>query len=181
MLQPQATQMTDISEDKAREILSAAGLPPTPFIAVTPEGILIASGYSEALARLLRWVPKAKWRPDKRAWLVPLAGADAMRSVLPEIIRLAEAAVEERRAEKAQAPDAGTPFDKEWLAALGQAVNCGSDAIAALTQSAAPQNIALSEIEHVIAALRGEALRITRTADQLEVWLQSMDRARKSD
>jgi len=27
-----------------------------------------------ALARLLRWVPKATWRPDKRAWLVPLAG-----------------------------------------------------------------------------------------------------------
>ncbi len=163
--------MTEISEDKAREILSAAGLPPTPFIAVTPEGIIIASGYSEALARLLRWVPKAKWRPDKRAWFVPLAGADAMRSVLPEIIRLAEAAVEERREEKANTASAANAFGKEWLAALSQTVTRGSEAIAALTQSAAPPSSDRREMENLVTSLRGEAAKARRAADRLEAWL----------
>lgn len=40
-----------MSEDEAQDILGAT---PTPYVFVTAEGIVIASGYSDALARLLR-------------------------------------------------------------------------------------------------------------------------------
>jgi len=82
------------AEQKAREALASNPFPPTPWVTVTDEGILIATGYSEALNRLLRWVPKAKWRQDKRCWLIPLSGAEAVRAVLPEITRIADAAQE---------------------------------------------------------------------------------------
>jgi hypothetical protein len=39
----------------------------------------------------LRWVPNLRWRPEKCCWTVPLSGAAAVRAVLPEILRLAEA------------------------------------------------------------------------------------------
>ncbi len=169
--------MTPLSEDEARQILGVTAS--TPYVSVTAQGIVIASGYSEALARLLRWVPKATWRPDKRAWLVPLAGADAVRSVLPEIIRLAEAATEERQEEKAGTPNAGNSFGKAWLAALRQAASRGDADIAALTQSTKSQSMD-REIENLIAALRGEASKVMRAADRLEAWLKSTSRDDKA-
>jgi hypothetical protein len=163
--------MTSITEDEAREILGVTAA--TPFVSVTAQGIIIASGYSEALARLLRWVPKASWRPDKRAWLVPLAGADAVRSVLPEIIRLAEAAFEERREEKAAAGTAvGKAFDKQRLIALGEAAGRCVQEVTALTGSAPPA-IDRGNMKDAIAALRGEATRLSAAADQLEAWLMA--------
>ena len=159
------------SEDEAREILGITAS--TPYVTVTAQGIVIASGYSEALARLLRWVPKATWRTDKRAWVVPLAGADAVRSVLPEIIRLAEAAAEERREEKAAAAGTHDTFGKEWLAALSQAATRGSDEIATLTGTSAERSADRGELDHIVQALRREAAKLTSTADRLEAWLAS--------
>ncbi len=138
---------------------------------VTAQGIIIASGYSEALARLLRWVPKATWRPDKRAWLVPLAGADALRSVLPEITRLAEAANEESREETQGTANARIAFGKDWLAMLSQAASRGSEDIAALMRSASSASDP-GAIETFIAALRAEAAKLISAADRLEAWLK---------
>lgn len=80
-------------EHRARPL--ANPFPESPWVRVTEEGIIIKAGYSDALHRMLRWVPRVEWVPQKRHWKVPLAGAELIRSVLPEISRLAEATHEE--------------------------------------------------------------------------------------
>jgi hypothetical protein len=79
------------TNEKARAALAANPFPPSPFVQVTDDAIVIRSGFSEQLLQLLRWVPNVRWRPEKRCWTVPLSGAGAVRAVLPEILRLAEA------------------------------------------------------------------------------------------
>jgi hypothetical protein len=88
--------------------LASHPFPDNPWVKVTDDGVRIQAGYSETLQRMLRWVPGARWRPDLRAWLVPLAGVELVRSVLPEISRLAEAMHEERLAEAAAPPPTHT-------------------------------------------------------------------------
>ncbi|WP_036261534.1 hypothetical protein [Methylocapsa aurea] len=107
-----------IAEQKAREALAANPFPPTPWVTVTNEGIVIATGYSEALNRLLRWVPNAKWRPARRSWVIPLSGAEAVRAVLPEITRLADAAQEldEVAPAPSAAPAAAVPNNDPTIA-----------------------------------------------------------------
>src|SRR6516165_651871 len=78
------------SLEKVRAALAANPLPPSPWVEVGEEAIIIKAGFSEQLLQLLRWVPKVEWRPDKRYWKVPLTGAETVRSLLPEITRLAE-------------------------------------------------------------------------------------------
>jgi hypothetical protein len=82
------------AEQKSRAALAENPFPEVPWIRVRDDGIAIVTGYSEALQRLLRWVPNAQWRQRERCWLIPFSGADAVRAVLPEITRLAEAARE---------------------------------------------------------------------------------------
>jgi hypothetical protein len=83
------------SDDDARAALAALPFPANPWVQVTDEAVLIKAGYNEAMQRMLRWVPQARWRRDLRCWWVPLSGAELVRSVLPEISRLAEAMHEE--------------------------------------------------------------------------------------
>ncbi|QJD28663.1 hypothetical protein [Methylococcus geothermalis] len=54
------------------------------------DGIIIRAGYSEALHRM----PEV---PEKRHGWEPLSGAELIRSVLPEISRLAEAIERKKR------------------------------------------------------------------------------------
>ena len=147
--------MAATSEAEAREIL---GLP-APYVSVTAQGIVIAAGYSGALERLLRWVPKAAWRQDMRAWLVPLAGADAVRSVLPEIQRLAETAAEERLAERAGNDNGQIIPTKETFDALAKALDFSTADLAALAQ--ALPSLDPNRIDALVLKLRG-------IADQLE-------------
>jgi hypothetical protein len=79
------------SEHEARVALDLNPFPDSPVVQIRDDGIAIATSYSEALHRLLRWVPKARWRAAERCWLVPFSGAEAVRAILPEITRLAEA------------------------------------------------------------------------------------------
>ena len=39
----------------------------------------------------MRWVPKTRWSAKHRCWIVPLSGLELVRSILPELSRLAEA------------------------------------------------------------------------------------------
>jgi hypothetical protein len=78
------------SDAKARAALIARPFPPNPWVLVTEDAIVIKCGFSEQLLQLLRWVPRVEWRPERRCWTVPLSGAEAVRGVLPEILRLAE-------------------------------------------------------------------------------------------
>lgn len=100
------------AEDSARAALAANPFPPNPWVRLADDGIVIRAGYSEALHRMLRWVPKVKWVPEKRHWWVPLSGAELIRSVLPEISRLAEATHEEFGAPLAPARET-LPAEKE--------------------------------------------------------------------
>lgn len=147
--------MTPTDEEQARAILGGD----SGFVRVAAQGIIIASGYSEALARLLRWVPKASWRPEMRAWLVPFAGADAVRSVLPEIQRLAEAAAEERKAERVAKEDVQIAQFKEGVAALDR---CTAEA-QALQNAKLGQEAPLfttAELAALIAKLRATIERL---------------------
>jgi hypothetical protein len=83
------------SDDQVKAALAAHPFPANPWVQVTDDAVLIKAGYTETLQRMLRWVPKARWRADLRCWTVPLAGAELIRSILPEISRLAEAMQEE--------------------------------------------------------------------------------------
>lgn len=94
-------------EEKARAKLAANPLPASPYLQVREDQILIKCGFSEQLLQLLRWVPKFEWRPELRCWSVPIAGAETLRGVLPEVLRLAEATEEmEARKSAATVPDA---------------------------------------------------------------------------
>ncbi|WP_034411878.1 MULTISPECIES: hypothetical protein [Derxia] len=83
------------SLEEARALLAANPFPPNPWIEITDDAILIKCGFTDTLERILRWVPKARWVSEKRHWTVPLTAAEMIRSVLPEVSRLAEATLEE--------------------------------------------------------------------------------------
>ncbi len=94
-------------EEKARAKLAEDPLPASPYLQVNADQILIKCGFSEQLLRLLRWIPKLEWRPELRCWSVPITGAETLRSVLPEVLRLAEATEEmEARKPAAAEPEA---------------------------------------------------------------------------
>ncbi len=93
------------SDEKARAALAANPFPPSPWLEVTDDAIIIKCGFSEQLLQLLRWVPNVQWRPEKRHWTVPLRGAEAVRSILPEILRLSEA-TQDRKAKSTAADNA---------------------------------------------------------------------------
>lgn len=85
------------SDADAKAALQAHPFPANAWVTVGDDAIHIRAGYSETLQRMLRWVPNARWQADRRGWVIPLAGAELVRSVLPEISRLAEAMEEDGR------------------------------------------------------------------------------------
>lgn len=118
------------TDEQARVRLAEHPFPDNPWVKVAGDAILIQAGYTETLQRMLRWVPKARWRADLRCWTVPLAGAELIRSVLPEISRLAEAMQEERSAPSQDRPVGGeSPQDAQARALFRDAARLlyGSD------------------------------------------------------
>jgi hypothetical protein len=180
-----------LTEEEARAALEANPLPQTPWVTVEADGIAINTGFSEALLRILRWVPQAKWRPDKRRWHVPFAGANAIRSVLPEITRLADAAQEldetqtaERRlsdetigdvphkseAHKRLADAARLLYGAEWTAPLAREAKLDPAFVAGWVNGSVPIDASYGVFQDVIALLRRRAAEITAAADELAVW-----------
>ncbi len=121
-----------LSDDEARVQLAARPFPDNPWVRVTDEAIVIRAGYNEAMQRMLRWVPQARWRRDLRCWWVPLGGVELVRSVLPELSRLAEAMQEEagtllaarqapsKASTRAQAPDAALAAASHGVTGLNE-------------------------------------------------------------
>jgi hypothetical protein len=79
------------SLETARERLATHPLPDNPWIELSGDLILIKTGYTETIEQMLRWVPRVRYSGRRRCWLVPLTGLEVVRSVLPELSRLAEA------------------------------------------------------------------------------------------
>lgn len=95
------------SDEKARASLAANPFPTSPWLEMTDDTIIIKCGFSEQLLQLLRWVPNVQWRPEKRYWTVPIRGAEAVRTILPEILRLSEA-TQDRKAKPSGDGSIGT-------------------------------------------------------------------------
>ncbi|WP_051955406.1 hypothetical protein [Beijerinckia mobilis] len=175
------------NEAKARAALTANPFPPSPWISVGDEGIIIATGYSEALNRLLRWVPKARWRPDRRCWLVPFSGAEAVRAVLPEIIRLADATQEladaearhkagERKPAAYLAEAAERLYGADWPHQLTQETGLSPERLAAW-QTGEQQPVVNDPLfSELIRRMRKRATELINGADQLEEWLATRKR-----
>ena len=142
--------------------------------------------------RLLRWVPQAKYRPDKRRWHVPFAGANAIRSVLPEITRLADAAQElddtqiaERRAIDAAGGDvphlseaherlataARLLYGSEWTAPFAREAKLDPAFVAGWVNGSVPIDASYGAFKDLVALMRRHAAEIESAADGLEAWL----------
>lgn len=87
-----------ISEQRARDALSFDPMPQSRWVSVGDTCIAIKTYYSEPLSRFLRSLPGSKWSPEKRQWEFPFSFADALRSSIDELNRLAGEASE--RADK---------------------------------------------------------------------------------
>ncbi len=103
------------SDEKARAALEANPFPASPWLEVTDTAIIIKCGFSEQLLQILRWVPNVQWRPEKRYWTVPIRGAEAVRAILPEILRLSEA-TQDRKSKSASANDGASPTNPLFAA-----------------------------------------------------------------
>ncbi len=109
------------SDEKARAALEANPFPASPWLEVTDSLIIIKCGFSEQLLQLLRWVPNVQWRPEKRYWTVPLRGAEAIRTILPEVLRLSEA-TQDRKAKPAAPGEVGSTSPSNPLFGAPEAV-----------------------------------------------------------
>lgn len=186
-----------LTEDQAREALAATPLPQTPWVTVESDGIAINTGFSEALSRILRWVPQAKWRPEKRRWHVPFAGANAIRAVLPEITRLADAAQEldetstaERRLSEGRAGDvphkseaheklsqaAKLLYGAEWTAPFARDAKLDPAFVAGWINGSVPIDASYGAFRDLVFLMRRRAAEIANTADHLETWLDAETR-----
>lgn len=80
-----------LSKDEALARLASHPLPANPWVYATDDAIIVKAEYTDTIERMLRWVPKARWSARQRCWIVPLGGVELVRSVMPELSRLAEA------------------------------------------------------------------------------------------
>lgn len=80
-----------LTDEEALSRLATHPLPANPWVYATDRAIIIKAEYTDTIERLLRWVPKTRWSARHRCWIVPLSGLELVRSILPELSRLAEA------------------------------------------------------------------------------------------
>ena len=173
------------SDEDAKARLTANPFPASPWVQIRDDHIIIKAGYSETLQRMLRWVPNARWRSDLRCWSVPLAGAELVRSVLPEISRLAEAMQESPRLSASDDADAEEApleiharawfrdaarllYGSDWQRETARALNRDEAALACWlvgegVAEAAPEQL----LEEMLRLMRDRASNIDSAADAL--------------
>lgn len=179
--------MTDDAQFRAA--LAANPFPSNPWVYAAEDGIIIKAGYSDTLHRMLRWVPKAQWIPERRHWKVPLAGAELIRSVLPEITRLAEATYEDVAACAPPAQASGAPpqlfgaavsdrdlfrnaarflFGTDWQRDTARALGRDEPALACwLVGEEVLEDDGQVLLKEMLELMRRRAAAITSAADQL--------------
>lgn len=80
-----------LTDEEALSRLATHPLPANPWVYATDRAIIIKAEYTDTIERMLRWAPKTRWSAKHRCWIVPLSGLELVRSILPELSRLAEA------------------------------------------------------------------------------------------
>lgn len=178
-------------DEKARAALAANPFPLSPFVQVTEDAIVIKAGFSEQLLQLLRWVPNVQWRPEKRCWTVPLSGAGAVRAVLPEILRLAEATQPRPRGslepagsdagKQSSAPDlfrkaARLAFGGDWQRDSARALNRDEAALARWLAGERELEDPQRLMDDMVAVMRRRAAEIAAEADRLAAAIDGADR-----
>ena len=166
-------------EERARAKLAADPLPASPYLQVNADHILIKCGFSEQLLQLLRWIPKLEWRPELRCWSVPITGAETLRSVLPEVLRLAEATEEmEARKPDTTAPDAALPpgdlfkaaarllFGSDWQRETARALDRDETTLARFLLGEHTLEDADRLYADMLALMRRRTTEITAAADR---------------
>ncbi len=180
------------AEEKARATLAANPFPPSPFVQVVDDVIVIRSGFSEQLLQLLRWVPNVRWRPEKRCWTVPLSGAGAVRAVLPEILRLAEATQPRPSGVLEQADGAASDgasaapdlfrkaarliFGGDWQRDSARALNRDEAALAGWLAGVSDLEDPQTLLKDMLALMRRRAVDIAAEADQLAAAIEPSGR-----
>lgn len=173
------------AEDQARALLAERPFPPNPWVRVGEDDIVIRAGYNEAMQRMLRWVPKAQWRADTRCWHIPLAGAELVRAILPELSRLAEAMQEEAMPTALATSGASGPLDEaqaraafrdaarllygsDWQRETARALSRDEAALACWLVGEGVAEAPPAQLLHeILALMRSRAKRIQEAADAL--------------
>lgn len=178
-----------LTEDQARARLATHPLPPNRWVYATDRAIVIKADYTDTIERMLRWVPKTRWSAKQRCWIVPLTGLELVRSVLPELSRLAEAMQDEpmapeaaaaatRPADAAAADEAARKlfrdnarllYGSDWQRETARALHRDEAALAGWLVGQgvmeAPPAVLLGEM---LALMRRRAVDIAAAADALE-------------
>jgi hypothetical protein len=164
--------------EKARAALAEKPLPSSPYLEVIGDVIVIKSGFSEQLLQVLRWVPKVEWRPERRCFTVPLTGLEAVRAVLPEILRLAEL-TQPRKVDSQRAPEAAsTPremfqaaarllYGTDWQRDTARALGRDEVALARWMAGEETQADVDALLAEMLALMRRRAEEIVRAAERL--------------
>lgn len=159
--------------EKARAALAANPLPTSPWLEVTDDLIIVKAGFSEQLLQLLRWVPKVAWRPEKRHWEVPISGAETVRAVLPEILRLAELTQPRAKPEEPASPRerfraaARLLFGGDWQRDTARALDRDEAALAGWLAGDDSLEDADTLLAEMLGLMRRRAGEIAVAADEL--------------
>lgn len=145
-----------LTEEEARSRLATHPLPANAWVYATDRAIVIKAEYTDTIERLLRWVPKTRWSAKHRCWIVPLSGLELVRSILPELSRLAEAMQTQPVAAEATGTTARA-LKRDEAALAGWLVGQGV--------MEAPPPVLLGEM---LALMRRRVVDIAAAADMLE-------------
>ncbi len=175
--------MTAIEDAKARFL--ANPLPPSPWVVVVDDTIVIRAGYTDVLVRLLRWVAGARWHRPRRCWTVPLTSAEALRSILPEVLRLAELTADGDTTAKAGTSSAPTDapslfreaarlmYGADWLGQVAEALGHDQVALARWLAGETDLESGSGMLATIQSLLRRRSAQFLSTADQLEIAIES--------
>ncbi|UCV18724.1 hypothetical protein [Ferribacterium limneticum] len=178
-----------LTDEEALARLTTHPLPANPWVYATDRAIIIKAEYTDTIERLLRWAPKTRWSAKHRCWIVPLSGLELVRSILPELSRLAEAmqtqpmAAEEaggtalpldataadEAARRLFRDNARLLYGSDWQRETARALDRNEAALASwlvgLGVMEAPPAVLLGEM---LALMRRRVLDIAAAADTLE-------------
>lgn len=182
------------TDDEARARLATHPLPANPWVYATDRAIIIKAEYTDTIERLLRWAPKTRWSARQRCWIVPLSGLELVRSILPELSRLAEAMQPRPMAAEAPMPaaiqgDAATAdetarrlfrdharllYGSDWQRETARALGRDEAALAGwLIGQGVMEAPAAQLLDEMLALMRRRVVDIGAAADALEKRLRA--------
>jgi len=152
-------------------------LPESPYLQINGDQIFIKCGFSEQLLQILRWIPKVQWRPELRCWSVPVTSAKTLRSLLPEVLRLAEATDEAAARQPEEMEAAASPeqlfkaaarllFGSDWQRETARALDRDETTLARFLLGERTLEDAEKLYADMLALMRRRSAEIAAAADR---------------